>query len=105
MMVQRNSWIRKSNSFPGYTLGKRLMSMVEASNHLGWEVQEFRPGEGWASAIEEVVGYTDDDKAIVKPMIVSSRGLAEGLMSEIETMPRKYKELRVYEVVKFPVKS
>jgi hypothetical protein len=106
MMMQRNGWIKKTNSFAGFTLGKKLM--VEAVNHLGYEVQEFRNAkEGWVSAIEEQTGFeADGDTPIYKPMIVGTRGLAEDLMEEMKTLPgRIQRELRVAEVVEFPVKK
>lgn len=104
MIRKANNWIRKTNSFPGVTLGKRLM--VEATNQTGYEVQEFRPGEGWMPAIEEQVGYADNDTPIYVPLVVATKGLAEQMMEALKVTPGQIqREMRVYPALTFPVKK
>lgn len=105
MISTRNAWIRKEPSFkPGFTIGEKL---IKATNHLGYEVQEYDKDKGWISAIEEQVGFeADGDTAIYKPLIVPTKALAEDLMEGLKDLTGSLKrELRVYEVVEFPVKK
>jgi hypothetical protein len=77
---------------------------VPAVNSLGWEVQTrlIKSNEAWKPAVTEVTGYTEDDKAIEKPLDPfktrwEAKAFLEG-MNAYPTDPRY--EFRVYEVLK-----
>jgi hypothetical protein len=80
------------------------IEVVEARNHLGWEVQEFdptQPERGWVSAVEEV--HTDDNEIVYfKPVIFPIKDSAKAWKQILEEDPsiRKRLEFRVYEVLK-----
>ena len=62
-----------------------------ATNHDGWEVQEFKNGIGWTNACTK----SDNNK----PFIMDTLGIAELLCEEIQKM-NPGKRYRVYEALK-----
>lgn len=107
MIRHSNGWLKQSSGIkPGFSVGKKLENLIKATNHRGYEVQEYQPGAGWVPAIEKVVGYTADDVSICEPMVVETKAAATALMTELQAMPHRIKrELRVCEAVQFPVKK